>query len=123
MCYEKRGMRRFATVLLLAVAVFIAPMRLPAASCILSNARSGEGCKPGCCANKACCVVSQKTTGPASQPFAKDAAGKQDLSGTIAPPLIPLVSHPLQLQPAAFLSAPTRAHSPPLLAANCIRLI
>ncbi len=113
---------RSATVVLLALAVFIAPMRLRAASCILVNARSEQGCKPGCCANKACCAVPQKNTGPASQPFAKDSVGKVALA-TIAPLLVPLLAHSLPSPPIAIRSAPVRAHSPPPLAANCIQLI
>ena len=105
------------------VVVAITPMRLPAASCILSNAPSHEACKSGCCANMTCCVVSKENTGPASQSLLQSAAAKQQVLGVVGTPAIRLQVQPLAAGPIACAGAPTRAHSPPPLAASCIRLI
>ena len=117
-------MRNTAAILFTVVlAMFITPLRLPAASCILSNAPSQEACKSNCCANMTCCAVSQKNTGPVSQPLAQDGVAKQQVVGLFAAPAI---GSPIQLfaaQPNFCASAPVRAHSPPPLAATCIRLI
>jgi hypothetical protein len=117
-------MRKTAVILFAVVlAMLISPLRLPAASCILSNAPSQEGCASKCCANMTCCAVSPKNAGPVSQPLLQDSVAKLQVLGLFATPLIGS-----QIQPFAFArmvsaSAPVRAHSPPPLAATCIRLI
>jgi hypothetical protein len=116
-------MRRTASILFaVMLAMLVTPLRLPAASCILLNAPSREGCKPSCCANKACCAVSKKNTGTASQPLSQNGSAKHQVIGFISIPIIG--SHVLAVAAGpVFFSAPLRAHSPPPLAATCIRLI
>jgi hypothetical protein len=106
---------------LLATAVFVAPMRLPAASCILSNAPSEKACLPGCCANKACCKTSHKNTTPPAQPFAKSGSDQNVVAIPSTVSAIALIQ--AAADSSVFSSAECTAHSPPPLALICIRLI
>ena len=107
----------------LAIALFVAPAQPSTASCILSNAVSPEGCKPNCCANKTCCAVSKKSTGPISPPLVKSSdAGQQLLIGFVPISIIDSIADTASAQ-TARIHIPVRAHSPPPLAASCIRLI
>jgi hypothetical protein len=117
-------MRKTAALFLtLALAMSIAPLRLPAAACILSNAPSHQACQPDCCANKTCCAVSKKNTGPVSQTQTQSAAAKQQVIGLVpAAPAIDSNILSFAARPVRT-NSPIRAHSPPPLAATCIRLI
>lgn len=116
-------MRNTAAILFTVVlAMFITPLRLPAASCILSNAPSHEACKSNCCANMTCCAVSKKNTGPISQPLAQSGVAKQQVLA-LAPAAPIGLAAPFAFAPIACAAAPVRAHSPSPLAATCIRLI
>jgi hypothetical protein len=117
-------MRKTAAILITVVlAMAVTPLRLPAASCILSNAPSQKACKMDCCANKTCCAVSEKNKGLASQPLAQNAAAKHQVIGVLV--TLPVASSALLIQrePVAPEALPVRRHAPPPLAANCIRLI
>ena len=107
----------------MALALFGGAMRLPAASCILSNAPSQEACKNKCCANMACCAVSHKNKGPASQPLAQQAPAKHQLVGLVATVPTGFLAKSIRLDRVACATVPVRTHSPPALAATCIRLI
>jgi hypothetical protein len=107
----------------MALALFGGAMRLPAASCILSNAPSQEACKSKCCANMACCAESQKNTAPVSQPLAQHAAAKHQLIGLLTTVSTGSLAQSFRLERVACASVPARAHSLPTLAATCIRLI
>jgi hypothetical protein len=122
-CATHQLMRNTAAILFAVVlAMLITPLQLPASSCILSNARSQEGCKSKCCANMTCCAVSEKNTGPASQPLAQSGAAKQQVLALIATgPSSSL--QPFAAAPIVCATVPVGAHSPPPLAASCIRLI
>jgi hypothetical protein len=117
-------MRKRAPILFMVVLAMLArPLQLRAASCILSNAPSDKACQMDCCANKSCCAASKKSRSPVSPPLLKSSDAAQQL-------LIPFVSVPLidSIAPAASprqvcVTVPVRAHSPPPLAATCIRLI
>ena len=117
-------MRKTAAILCAVVLAMLAsPLRLPGASCILSNAPSHEACKMDCCANKTCCAVSKKSTAPVSQPLSKGGDTKpQQIIGFVSVPLIDSIAVAASPQPLST-SGPVRAHSPPPLAATCIRLI
>ena len=117
-------MRKTAAILVaVLLAMVVTPLRLPAASCILSNAPSREACKMACCANKTCCAVSKKNTAPVSQPLYKSGDGnQQQMIGFVSVPIIDSIAVAASAQPVCA-SAPVRAHSPPPLAATCIRLI
>ena len=109
----------FAVVL----AMVVRPLQLPAASCILSNAPSPDGCKPHCCANKSCCATSKKSTMPVSPPLYKSGdANHQQVIAFVSVPLIDSIAVATTAQPMR-VNFQVRAHSPPPLAANCIRLI
>jgi len=116
-------MRKTAAILFTVVfAMTVAPLRMPAASCVLSNAPSREACKSKCCANKTCCAVSRKNTSAASQPLSQSVSAKQQVIGFISIPLVGSHALAAAAEPICA-SAPMRAHSPPPLAATCIRLI
>lgn len=117
-------MRRTAPILFAVVlAMAVRPLQLPVASCILSNAVSQEGCKPNCCANKTCCAVSKKNTQPAAPPLYKSGdLNQQQAIAFVSVPLIDSLAVAASPQPLC-VSIPVRAHSPPPLAASCIRLI
>jgi hypothetical protein len=103
--------------------MLVRPLQLPAASCILSNAPSPDGCKPHCCANKTCCATSKKSTMPVSPPLAKRGdANQQQAIGFVSVPLIDSIAVAASPQPLR-VNLSVRAHSPPPLAASCIRLI
>jgi hypothetical protein len=114
---------RITVALGLAAALCLAPMRLPAQSCILSNMPSEKACQPGCCANKTCCAVSEENTAPAAQPLAKnDSAAKL----TATSPILALAVSPNLAPASPQVASPivdASAHSPPTLALICIRLI
>jgi hypothetical protein len=116
-------MRRAAPIFLAVVlALLVRPLQLPA-SCILSNAPSYEACKPKCCANKTCCAVSKKHTGPISPPLLKSSdASQQLLIGFVPISTIDSVADTAFAQTAS-IHILVRAHSLPPLAASCIRLI
>jgi hypothetical protein len=117
-------MRKTVAILFtLVLAMLVTPMRLPAASCILSNAPSQEACKPNCCANMTCCAVSEKNTGPVSQPLVQGGPAKQLVIALVATVPPSFFSQSLRLDPVAGASGLVRAHSLPPLAATCIRLI
>ena len=122
-CYLS-GMRRTTPILFaVLLAMLVRPLQLPAASCILSNAPSAEGCKPHCCANKSCCATSKKSTTPLSQPLAKAGEPTQlQVISVVSVSFIDSLWTAARLQPARE-NIPGRAHSPPLLATTCIRLI
>jgi len=117
-------MRRTAAILFAVVlAMLVRPLQLPAASCILSNAPDQQGCKPHCCANKSCCAVSKKNTQPVSLPLYKGGAvNQQPAIAFVSVPLIDSIAVATSPQPLRA-SVSVRAHSPPPLAATCIRLI
>ncbi|PYI93639.1 MAG: hypothetical protein DME97_05115 [Verrucomicrobia bacterium] len=115
-------MRKTAAILFTVVlALLVMPLQLPAASCILSKAPNREACQSKCCANMICCAVSEKNNAPASHPLYKSDVSKQVI-GFISVPVF--ASHVFAgvAEPVA-VTAPMRAHSPPPLAATCIRLI
>lgn len=117
-------MRKTAAILYTVVlAMGVAPLRLQATSCILSNAPSQKSCKMNCCANKTCCAVSEKNTGPASQPLAQHAVAKQQVIALLAVVPASFLVQSFQFDRVACESVIVRAHAPPPLAATCIRLI
>ena len=117
------SMRKTAILFALMLAMLVRPLQLPAASCILVNAPSPEGCKPNCCANKTCCAVSKKSASPVSQPLYKGGdLNQHHVIGFVSVPIIDSMAVAASAQPAR-LSIPVRAHSPAPLAASCIRLI
>jgi hypothetical protein len=124
LCATPELMRKSAAILLTVVlAMVVTPLRLPAASCILSNAPSQKACKMDCCANKTCCAVSEKNKGPGSQPLAQNAATKHQVIGLLVTLPVAFSALSIQREPVAPEALPVRAHSPPPLAASCIRLI
>jgi hypothetical protein len=117
-------MRKTAAILFAVVlAMSISPLRLPAASCILSNAPSQEGCQSKCCANMTCCAVSPKNAGPVSQPLLQDSVAKLQVVALFAAPAIHWRIEFFAAEPVAGANLVVRAHSPPTFAVTCIRLI
>jgi hypothetical protein len=105
------------------VAMLTRPLQLPAASCILSNAPSEQRCKMHCCANKTCCANSKGSNAPVSQPLHQsDVAKQQQVIAFVAVEIAGAFVTEFLPEPARD-NVPIRAHSPPLLATTCIRLI
>lgn len=123
-CAIHQSMHKTAAILFtVALAVFITPLRTPAASCILSKGASPEPCKPGCCANMTCCAVSKENTGPVSQPFAQSAAPEQPTIALLANVPARFLVQSVRFGGVVSAGVTVRPHSPPPLAANCIQLI
>jgi hypothetical protein len=109
--------------LALAAAMLVAPMRLPASTCVLTNAPSEKACSAGCCANKICCETSQKRTAPPLQPLAMSGSQQQN---AIAPLAVVAVTEVARLpidRPGTSLPPTTSASHSTTLALICIRLI
>ena len=121
-CAIRSVMRmRITLAVMLAIAVVITPLRLPAATCILSQAPSQQACKSGCCANMSCCITSHQNTSPVSQPLAKNGT-YHDLA--VAPTDFTVIERlPLDSQSSARGAISPCEHSPPALALIGIRLI
>ncbi len=123
LCYELESMAsRIALSLLLAMTIVLAPARLSARPCVLSNVPSEKACEISCCANKTCCATSPKNTSAPLQPLAK-ANSSHELNATCVA-MVTAVPPSQQLGVQSFLSSSAPgAHSPPPLALICIRLI
>ena len=104
------------------LALFAATVRLPAATCILSNISTENACQPGCCANKSCCETSDERTGPPVQPLAKSTADQQNVAAVPAAVPVRLVVQ-VARELRVVSSAECLPHSPAPLALICIRLI
>jgi hypothetical protein len=110
------------SLILAALAMAVAPLRLPAQGCILSNVVSEQACAPGSCANKDCCRNAKKNTATAAQSLAKADAASQ----LIAPlPARVALFQPRPYAPQQFVhtSRTLGRHSPPRLALLCTFLI
>jgi hypothetical protein len=68
-----------------------------------------------------CCGVSEKNNAPASHPLYQGDVSKQVIA-FVSVPLIDSIAVAASPQPVC-VSVPARAHSPPPIAATCIRLI
>lgn len=115
-------MRKTAILFAVVLAMLARPLQLPAASCVLSNAPSHKACKMDCCGNKTCCAVPKKNPAPNSQPLYQAGAAKQQDIAFVAVPVSGSIAENAFAQPPCA-TIPVRAHSPPPLAATCIRLI
>ena len=110
------------SLILAVVAMAIAPLRLPAQSCILSNIASEQACAPGSCANKACCRNAKKNTAPAPQALAKAEAASQ-LIAPLPATVTLLLPRPVVAQQFPHANRTLGGHSPPRLALLCTFLI
>ena len=115
-------MRKTAAILFTVVlALLVMPLQLPAASCVFSKGPTQEACQSKCCANMICCAVSEKNKAPVSHPLYRSGVSKQ-LIGFASVPIFCSTVFTYVDKPIA-VSAAMRAHTPPPLAATCIRLI
>ena len=119
---ERVMLAKAAVSVAVGLALCAATLRLPAVSCALSNVSSPVACKPGCCANKACCETSHEHTGAPSQPFAKSGQDQQNLA---TPPaaVAALLLNQTPTKSLVFSSVEGAVHSQPPLEVICIRLI
>ena len=114
---------KIITSLAVFAALTFGAIRLPAVSCILSNSTGETACQPGCCANKACCVISAENTRMPSPPPANSSA-HDELTAVLAnvvllalPAEMPVIDQPLA--PRSIAPPP----SVPRLALFCTFLI
>jgi hypothetical protein len=110
------------SLILAGVAVAIAPLRLPAQNCILSNIASEQACAPGSCANKECCRKAKNNTAAAAQPLAKADAVSQ-LIAPLPATVALLLPRPHAPQQFVYISRALGGYSPPRLALLCTFLI
>jgi len=106
----------------LASALFLGTVRLPAAPCILTNAPAEKACTMGCCKYKSCCDTSDKRTGPPVLPLAKTSSTPQNIASLPAI-VAPIISRDATKELFVVSSELFAAHSPAPLALICIRLI
>ena len=114
---------RIALSVLLAMTIVLAPVRLSARPCILSNVPSEKACEASCCANKTCCETSPKNTAAPSQPFSKNGSAAKLNAASAATLITILPSHTIGTEQFSHFIASCYAHAPPTLALICIRLI
>ena len=107
---------------ILAAALALSAVRLPAAPCILTNAPTEKPCTMGCCKYKSCCETSEKRTGPSKPPLAKASSSQQNIASlsTILTATAPREGGKDLL---FFSSSKHSAHTPAPLTLICIRLI
>ena len=113
---------RIMALLMVGLALVAVTAGLPAATCLMTNAPGEMACKPGCCADKACCETSPKSTEPAPQPLARPGPQQPKVNAIpaieVAAPVSPAVT-----ELPVFFRVKCGAHSPLPLERNCIRLI
>ena len=119
---ERVMLAKAAVSVAVGLSLCAATLRLPTVSCVLSNSSSPVACKPGCCANKACCETSHERTAAPVQPFAKSGLDQQNLAPSPAI-VATVVLNQTATESPVFLSVGWTAHSPTPLALGCIRLI
>src|SRR5581483_8591999 len=121
-CYNELMFSKVTVSVAVGLALCAATLRLPAISCVLSNASSPVACQPKCCANKACCKTPDERTGPPVQPFAKSGLNQQNFA---TPPsaVAAVVWNQTATEKFVFSSVEWTAHSLTPLALICIRLI
>ena len=120
--YANSVSRIIVSVAMTAV-LFTAPMGLTARSCIVSSAPAQQACKPGSCANKACCATSSEHKSTPAHPLAKADSSYDVNAASIALPVIVPPSPEVASQKFLLSNASVGEHSPPTLALICIRLI
>jgi hypothetical protein len=123
LCYTGIKLSRIIISMAMAAALFTAPVGLASRSCILPSAVSQKACQSSCCANKTCCATSSKNTAPTSQPLAKADSSYKLNATSIAVPADVSPGREFGTQRFALFNAASGAHSPPMLALICIRLI
>jgi len=108
--------------LMVGLALVAATAELPAATCLTTSGQSEMACKPGCCADKACCETTPNPTEPTTQPLARSGHNQPRVN---ALPSVLVVAPVIQTPTGLHVSSSTEcsAHSPPLLELICIRLI
>src|SRR3979411_2769309 len=95
---------KIGTSVVLAAALFLGTVRLPAAPCVFSNAPTEKKCTMGCCKYKSCCDTSDKRTGPPVQPFAKAGPSQQNIASLPAI-VAPVISRDIVQELFAFSGA------------------
>ncbi len=121
-CAREQSRMKRLTLIFATLAIAIAPLRLPAQSCVLSNVVSEQACAPGSCANKKCCRDAKKNTASAAQTMAKADATSQLIAPLPAKAALVLPS-PRAKQQFAYAKRTMGSHSPPRLALLCTFLI
>ena len=120
--YMFASVRQGTLAAILLVALFTTAARLPSSPCAVASAPIGKACRPGCCANKACCAESQKNHSLPSQPLIKDTANHELTA--IAAPTVAIPNFSIQSSEALPCSQATHfARSAPAPALLCTFLI
>jgi len=121
MLLSKTMVGKITMSVVLATALLLSAVRLPAAACILCVPVE-KACPMGCCEDQDCCDITQQRAGSAAQPLARSSSEQQNIAALASMVAVPLPNRPATEQ-FVFSSAKCTAHSPPPLALSCIRLI
>ena len=109
--------------LVLAAAVFVAPLRAPAPACILSNTASEQSCQPASCNNPTCCATTAEHRSAPTIPVAKSDSG-QNLIAACVPALFEIAACEVSAaKPFIRPAVSSRASAQPGLALLCTFLI
>jgi hypothetical protein len=82
-------MSRMLFAALMLAALVTSSVKLPASECVAAGSPIGKSCRMACCANKTCCIDSQKKQHePAKLPVTRDNASDQQFVAAIAAPII-----------------------------------
>jgi hypothetical protein len=114
---------KISLAVMVAIALIIAPMKLPAAACTMSSVASEKACESGCCANKACCATSPKKTPAPVQPLTKPGSDQQNIVFLPSTIVVATLPRAATKQSGVFSNAKNAAHLPAPFALICIRLI
>jgi hypothetical protein len=113
---------RLTIAFALVLALFAAPVRASARSCIIYDTPVQKACQAGCCTNQTCCATSPKNTAPVAQPLAKGSA-THELNATVTPVLTGTAPSVPEYQDVTKFALDCSALSPPRLALLCTFLI
>jgi len=116
-------MKQLTLTTFLLIGLVASAVRLPASICPVASAPIGKACQMGCCANKCCCVQSQKQQNLPSTPLAKDSASNVQPIIAVAATVIPFVTPPHSFHISSNTSASLVADQAPRPALLCTFLI
>jgi len=114
---------RFTLTAVVLTALFSSVVCQPAAVCVVASAPIVKACHQGCCANKVCCVDSEKNKSLPSTPAIKDTGANQQLVAIPATNSSGIFAQFPSVERADSADAKTIIRAQPQLAVLCSFLI